>query len=294
MTNRTLKADILILIVTLLAASGWVFSKEALQGVTPLTFIGIRFLMAGCILSCFCIPQFKALTVNNWKLAVSIGALFSLALIIWIQGLYISDHVGEAAFIISLGVVIVPVFAKLIFKDELESSTWLAIPVAISGLALLSLNDGFQFENGQLLFASAAVLFAIHYNLITLAVGKMPAFPLTSIQLTCAGSSALFISFFVETWPPQISGITWGWIWASILLASAARFLIQTHAQSMASSSHTAIILTLEPIWVCIITAFWFNETMTAMQLAGFTLIFLALIINRWRAVRQFIKSLIY
>lgn len=292
--NKTLLSDMLILFVTLLAASGWVFSKEALQGIAPLSFLGIRFLLAGMLLGVLCIPQFKNLTAQSWKLSLSMGALFSIALMIWVQGLFASNHVGEGAFITSLGVVLVPVIAKLFFKEELASSTWIALPVAILGLALLSLNDGFQFENGQLFFAGAAILFALHFNLITLAASKMPAFPLTSIQLMSAGFGALVVSFFMEQWPPVISQITWGWILASILLASAARFLIQTYAQSMASASHTAIILILEPIWVSIITAFWFDETMSWLQLSGCGLIFLALVINRWRAVSKLIKSLIY
>ena len=292
--NKTLLADILILIVTLLAAGGWVFSKEALQGIAPLAFLGIRFTLAGLLLACFCMPSFTTMSKQNWKLALGMGALFSIALMIWVQGLFVSHHVGEGAFITSLGVVLVPVVAKVIFKNELPNSTWLALPIAIIGLALLSLNDGFQFENGQLLFAGAAVLFALHFNLNTIAVAQMPAFPLTSLQLICAGIGALTVSFFMETWPPVISQATWGWILASILLASAARFLIQTYAQSMASASHTAVILVLEPIWVCIITAFWFDETMTWLQLSGCALIFFALIINRWSAVRQLIKSLLY
>ena len=44
------RADLVLLLVTLLAAAGWIFSKEALQGLPPLFFIGIRFLLAGVVL----------------------------------------------------------------------------------------------------------------------------------------------------------------------------------------------------------------------------------------------------
>jgi hypothetical protein len=39
--SNTVKADLLLLVVTLLAAAGWMFSKEALQGLPPLLFIGV-------------------------------------------------------------------------------------------------------------------------------------------------------------------------------------------------------------------------------------------------------------
>ena len=137
-------------------------------------------------------------------------------------------------------------------------------------------------------------MFALHFNLNTLAVAKIPAFALTSIQLLSAGAGAILVSFALESWPLDISPITWGWILASVILASAARFVIQTYAQSMASASHAAVILILEPLWVCFITAFWFDESMTLMQFSGCALIFLALLINRWRMVRQLIKSILY
>ena len=44
------QADALLLLVTALAAGGWIFSKEALAGMPPLLFIGTRFLLAGLIL----------------------------------------------------------------------------------------------------------------------------------------------------------------------------------------------------------------------------------------------------
>ena len=292
--NKTLLSDLLLLLVTLLAALGWVFSKEALQGIAPLAFLGVRFLLAGMLLAILCIPQFKLLTSQDWKLALAMGGLFSVALMIWVQGLFVSNHVGEGAFITSLGVVLVPVVGKWVFKEPLPMTTWIALPVAIIGLACLSLNGGFQFENGQILFTVAAVMFALHFNLNTLAVAKIPAFALTSIQLLSAGAGAILVSFALESWPLDISPITWGWILASVILPSAARFVIQTYAQSMASASHAAVILILEPLWVCFITAFWFDESMTLMQFSGCALIFLALLINRWRMVRQLIKSILY
>lgn len=291
--DKTLLSDLLLLVVTLLAAWGWIFSKQAMQGIAPLSFLGIRFFMAGILLAALCLPQLKRMTRRHWQTALGMGLLFSIALMLWVNGLFLSDHVGEGAFITSLGVVLVPVVARLVFKDALEGSTWLALPVAVIGLGCLSLNNGFRFEMSQLLFIIAAVLFAVHFNLISRALGQIPAFALTAIQLTCVGIAALCVAFFLEPWPPTIDAPTWGWILASVLLASSARFLIQAYAQSMASASHAAVIMVLEPLWASLIAAFWFNESMTPQQLTGCSLIFLALLINRWRSLRQFLKSVI-
>lgn len=297
-TDKTLLSDLLLVLVTLLAAAGWIFSREALDGIAPLAFLGMRFLLAGWLLALFCVPTLRRLNGEQWRITLAVGSLFAVALMIWIQGLFHSTHVGEGAFITSLGVVMVPVFAALLFREQPGMSTWVALPVAVTGLALLSLNrtlsEGhFHLEAGQLLFVSAALLFAIQFNLVSKVVQRVPAFALTAIQLTCVGTLSLLVSFFLEDWIPQISAVTWGWILASVIIASAARFLVQTYAQSMASASHAAVILILEPLWTTLVAAWWFSESMTLLQAGGCALIFLALIINRWRAVSQLIKSLL-
>ena len=299
--DKTLLSDALLVVVTLLAALGWIFSKEALQGIAPLAFLGVRFLIAGLLLACLCIPQLTRMQWPHWRLALAMGVLFSIALMIWVNGLFLSTHVGEGAFITSLGVVLVPVVATLIFRDTPEGSTWVALPVAVIGLGCLSLSTatsneqgaGFHFERAQLLFIVAAIMFAVHFNLISKALATIPAFALTSIQLSMVGAVSLLVSLWREPWPAQISTNTWSWILASALIASAARFLIQAYAQSMASASHAAIIMVLEPLWASLLAAFWFNESMTAQQLLGCSLIFIALLINRWRALRQLLKTLV-
>ncbi|QSA19887.1 EamA family transporter, partial [Vibrio furnissii] len=51
-----LRAEIILVLTTLLAAAGWVFSKQAIQGLPPFGFIGLRFVTASLILLPFCLP----------------------------------------------------------------------------------------------------------------------------------------------------------------------------------------------------------------------------------------------
>ncbi|MEP3348828.1 MAG: hypothetical protein ABJN96_02615 [Marinomonas sp.] len=44
------KAEWILVLVTVLAAFGWIFSKEVLAGLPPLFFMGARFLIAGFVL----------------------------------------------------------------------------------------------------------------------------------------------------------------------------------------------------------------------------------------------------
>ena len=286
-----LKADLLLLLVTLLAAAGWIFSKEALAELPPLLFIGTRFLMAGMLLALAGLQPIRAMTSGNLRQSLGLGLLFAIAMGFWIMGLHHGAHVGEGAFITSLGIVLVPVIARWVFKDRPPRSTWLALPVAVIGFGCLSLNHGFRVEPGQLFYLTSAVFFAVLFNINSRVVSRVPAIALTSIQLVVVGLGSLVASALVETWPGHISQPIIGWLVASALLATSLRFFIQVYAQGLTSPSHAAVIMMLEPIWTAVLAAYWFGESMSAVQFIGCALIFFALIINRWEWIRRLLKN---
>ena len=281
------QADALLLLVTVLAASGWIFSKEALAGMPPLLFIGTRFLLAGLILLGFAWPTLTRMPLRRVRRGLLVGVLFSAAIAFWVLGLNYSDHLGESAFINSLRILLVPVVARLLFGDRPPRSTWVALPVALLGFALLSLNAGFNVEASQLLMVCAALCFALLINVNARVVRNVPALPLTTLQLISVGVVLTGLSLVVEHQPLALSPSILGWFMTSVLLASSLRFFLQIKAQSMTTPSHAAVILMLEAVWTALFAAWWFGETMTALQLLGCSLIFMALLINRWYWVRK-------
>jgi len=303
------KSDLLLVAVTLLAAVSWIFSKEAILLMPPLLFMAVRFLIAGSFLAVFAWRPLSRLSKDQIKRGVGVGLVFGIAMSFWVMGLFHGSSMGEGAFITSLGVVIVPIIARLAFKEAQPASTWLAIPVAVGGLALLSLRNGFQPEAGQMFFVVAATIFALYFTLNTRAANqrtvvdrqgktvekhRIPALPLTTIALLTVGMVTLVESLVMEPWQPTFGDppplLIW-WVLASAIVGTAGRFLVQTYAQSLSTHSHGAVILVLEPVWVSLFAAGWFGETMTSMQLAGCGLIFAALIVNRWSALSKALRA---
>lgn len=286
--TQTFRADALLLLVTLLAAAGWIFSKEALAGMSPLLFIGVRFTLASTILCIASGNRWRRLSVDGFRAATGVGILFALSMMLWIMGLHHAHHVGEGAFITSLGTVMVPIVALAIYRDQQPRTMWLAIPIAVLGFFCLSLNNGldkvFQLELGQLYFLSAAIIFAFHMNANSRAVQHVPALILTAIQLMFVGVAALLVSSLLEPMPTSLPPVPIvGWLLASAIIATSLRFLIQTYALGLAPVSHAAMILTLEPVWTALLAVLWLGESMNGLQLVGCSLIFAALLINRWQ-----------
>lgn len=289
--EHSAKADFLLLITTLLAAAGWIFSKEALAGLPPLLFIGTRFLAASLLLCAFCIPQLRAINRRELGGALIVGVLFSTSMALWIMGLAYCSHLGEGAFICSLGIVLVPVFARLFFHERPPLSTWLALPVSLAGFGFLSLERGFRVEVGQVFFLGSALVVALMFNVNSRVVRKVPVLPLSAIQMLVVGLLVLPAGLVVEKWPDHIPASVLGWLAASAFIATTLRFFLQLYGQSLTMPSHAAIIMMLEPALTAVAAAWWYGESMNAMQLTGCLLIFIALIVSRWNWVRSLLKA---
>lgn len=303
--------------MTLLAAISWMFSKEAVQLMPPLLFMSIRFVLAGAVLASVSHRQLRALPWSDWLRSARVGLVFGLAMCFWVTGLAAASHVGEAAFLVSLGVVMVPIIARLLFREAIPNSTWFALPIAVAGLAFLSFgassetsaDSALEIETAHILLFISAVIFAIYFNLNTRAANtatsiladgnrseraRVPVLALTTIVLAIVGLVTGLASAVLEPWLPtftQFSGELLWWVFLSATVGTALRFLIQTYAQSLAANSHGIVIMVLEPLWTALIAAAWFSESMGPSQLLGCALIFLSLLVNRFKVITRIFRS---
>lgn len=286
-SRKSLQADGVLLLATIIAAFGWLFSFHALRGLPPLLFIGIRFLSAGLILGVFKGGEISSLRADPSvvRRCVSTGLALAVAMMFWILGLHFTTAMGVGAFISCLGAIIAPLMAGLLFRARILRSTWLATFVATIGMACLALQKGMTVHLADLLFFGSALAFSIQFNLNSRYAGKIPVLPLTSIQLTIVGLVSLVGSALVEHWPTTVNVDTFVWLGLSVLIATCLRFYLQIWAQSRTSLSHAAFIMTLEPVWTALLAMTWLGERMRPIQLLGCGLVLSALVISRWRSL---------
>ena len=284
------QADAYILSATLLAALGWIFSKEVLNGLPPLLFIGLRFLLAGLLLMPL---AWSALTQLSWQAVqrlVGVGVVFGCGMILWVSGLAHSQQLGVGAFLNSSSVVLVPIVA-LLFGEKPNRMLWVALPLALIGMAILFLEQHFAISLGEMAYLAAAGVFALYFNLNSQAAYRLPLLALTAIQLLLVGAMALSVSAWLEVWHFPPSGTLWGWFALSVVIATCGRFVLQTKGQGLAPASHVGLIMSLEPVWVALLAAVWFGESMSAWQILGCGLIFSAVLLSRWRSLWQLLGA---
>ncbi|MFZ1341793.1 DMT family transporter [Thiothrix eikelboomii] len=289
----TWRADMYLLMTTLLAGLGWIFSKEVVAVWPPLLFLGVRFFLGGVLLLPFAWSAVKQLTSSEFKIILRVGLLFACGMVLWMFGLAHAQHLGVGAFLNTLAIVLVPLIA-LAYGERPSVLVWLALPLALLGMALLFLENQFALGIGELAFLAAAVVFALNFTLNSQAAYHLPILALTALQLIIVGVVGLLLSAGLETWSVQTfqqPASLWLWLALSILVSTSGRFLLQTKGQALTPASHAILIMTLEPVWVAIMAAIWFGESMSAWQITGCVLIFTAVLLSRWKVIWQLLKG---
>lgn len=273
------KAELILILTTLFAAMGWIFSKQAVQGLPAFGFIGLRFLLASLCLLPLCYSALIKTELKYIAKAMSVGVILAGAILLWMHAIAVSSTLGEGAFIMSLSMLLVPLIAWPLFNRRPLSIFWISLPFAIVGLFLLSLEGNWRTSSSQIWFALSSLLLAFHFNLNGKYSQRMPLLLLTCIQLFVVGVLGLTAAFFFETIPPTVEASIWIWVALSILIATSLRYVLQTTGQKYCASSIASIIMLLETLWVVALSIILYDEAMPINKIAGGALILTSLVV---------------
>ena len=290
MTN-THKADLTLLFVTVLAATGWIFTKLVLAEMPPIGYIAIRYLGAALILIPFAYKCLFKLNRQQWIVCITIGIVQAVMMYLWTSAVNSSNRIGEGAFIMSLSMIAVPFLAKLFYSKKIDRIILIALPFALAGVALLALKEHWQFEPAQGLFLVATFLAALHFVYTNQKAVGIPSMAISFNLLFLPGVMGAIASGATEQWPNNISYETLGWLLAAIILSTSLRYFIYTWALTRTEAARASLIMILEPVWTAIASVLWLGEVMTPQQQIGCVLIFSALIISRTGSFKKILSK---
>ncbi len=185
---------------------------------------------------------------------------------------------GNAGFITGLYMVFIPVAGWLFFRQRAGRWTWVGVVLALCGLYLLSVRDGFHVNVGDLLVLGCAVFWTGHILALE-RLGALDPFRLCVVQFaTCAVISLVFAVAFE---PTPLSGIaqTLGPLAYAAFLSTGVGFTLQVVGQRDAPASHAALIMALEAVFAAIGGALVLGERMDLRALIGAGLMLAAVIV---------------
>lgn len=278
-----------LVFITIIAALGWIFSKESITELPPFLFVAIRFLLSTVIILPFFWKSLRGLTLRQVAIGAGAGGGLSTLLMLWITAISNSNRLGEGAFIMSIAMILVPLLGWLFFREPISRRTFQAIPITVAGLALLAFGASglnWQFETSQLLFLLTSLATATLF-LYTGRFGReLPSQAFTVIQFIVVMLVSLLTSTLFEPWPTSLMTISpsiWIWVGLSAVIATALRYFLLVWCQQRMVTGKAAVIMTLEPVWTALLSSWWLAEVMAPLQITGCALVLVALLIAQRR-----------
>ncbi|MDO5301467.1 MAG: DMT family transporter [Tissierellia bacterium] len=285
-------SEFLLLLLAMIWGAAFVAGKFALEGVSPLWILVIRFFLSSILLV---IPVYRELgRVNSATLqgGILVGALMAASIAFQIVGLQYTTPANQTFICVSY-VVTVPLILWAITKERPKAHTLAGAVFVFTGVGLLSL-QGLHMGFGDFLTLIYAILFAIQVIVISHYMGRVPSPMLfTSIQMFVAGVVSLVLALIsgdpILTGP--VTSRVWGGMFYLVVLNTSVAYFIQNYAQQYARPDTSVIILSSEVIFGALFAYFLAGEVFTPRKILGCLLvifgIFLAQILPKLRKSRD-------
>ena len=292
MKRSQLKNSFLLLLTAAIWGSAFVAQSVGMDYVKPFTFNGIRSAI-GALFLIPCIFFFQNRTNSSEvspadKLNQSSKTLASSPIdrktlffgASSLQQIGISyTSVGKAGFLTAIYIVLVPILS-LFLKKRCSPLVWLSVALAVGGLYLLSVPDGFgSIGKGDLLLIAGSFLFAVHILVIDYFSPRCNGVALSCIQFFVCAVVCLIPAFIFEQ--PSLSSILAAWapiLYAGVLSCGVG-YTLQIIGQKGMNPTIASLILSLESAISVLAGWLILGQTLSARELTGCAIVFLAIVL---------------
>ncbi|TKF32554.1 DMT family transporter [Vibrio kanaloae] len=277
MNVKSMRGELYLLFATLLAGVGWIASKLVVLEMPGPVFIGVRFFVASLILLPFCIHHIRQLSIKQILSLCGVGLLLSASLQVWVFAVSVTESLSEGAFIMSLAMIIAPFVSWILFRVKPNCAFWMSFPIAIIGMLLLTLGNGWNVEQSQIYFLLASMLLSVHFVMNKRVITNIKPIASICVQLFVVGVSGLAFSAMTTQPDFEITRSLIFWFIVSAVVATSIRYLLQTVGQHSVNMEVAALIMILEPVWTLLLSVGVLGESVETQKLLGGTVIIASL-----------------
>lgn len=186
--------------------------------------------------------------------------------------------VGKAGFITAMYIIIVPLMG-IFMKKMVGLKIWISVLLAVAGLYLLCITEGFSLGFGDILVLLCAVCFAVHILVIDYFSPKVDGVRMSCIQFLVSGIlSGICMMIFEQ---PSLSAVCQAWqpiLYAGVLSCGVA-YTLQIIGQKDMDPTVASLILSLESVISVLAGWVLLGQTLNAKELFGCVLMFAAIIL---------------
>lgn len=285
--HRTLGFALAIGGALLFAVNGSVSKITLEAGVDSLSLVLLRSAgAAGCLLILVLATAPRRLRLRRTEIPLLLVYGFvGIAMVQWLYFVAIARlPVGVALLLEFTGPVLVALWAQLVQKQQLGRSLWLALALALGGLAMVAqVWDGLALDTvGVLAGFGAAIALATYYI-----AGKHALVSRDTVSLAfwAFAVSTLFWSVAKPWWtvpwdtltasvtlPGSLDGFSvtgWALVAWVVVLGTVAPFLMVIGALRHLAAPQAGVAGMVEPVLAGAVAWVWLDETLTVIQVLG-------------------------
>jgi len=225
-------------------------------------------------------------------------AVFGIGGLVSVQLFYfLAIHrlaIGIALLLQYLAPLLVALWARYVFREHVRRRIWLALALALAGLAVMvEVWRGLVLDGAGVAFSLlAAVAYAAYILLAERAVASRESF-----SVSCYGFlfAALFWAVVQPWWsfPTGVPGRTtsllghlagvhlpvWALMTWMVVLGTIAPFGLVVAALRHVSATRAGIVAMLEPVTATVVAYAWLGESLSAIQIVGGLVVLAAIVV---------------
>lgn len=285
--NRSTTAKLALFLTALLWGSTFTVGKLAAAVFSPAFIIALRFLIAGIALLFAAFPQRKQLDRSYWIQGFRMGFTLFLSYILQVGGLALDTSPGKSAFLCTTYSVMVPFLYWFVTKERPKMHHILCVFLCLSGIGILSLSGGWGMSTGDILTVLSGVPCAMNIVISAIVCRNRNVLLLTTIELWVVTLFAWAFVFLGSGLPARLPMDAVGGIVYLGLIATALCLFLQSYGLKYAEPAIGGMLLSLESVFGVIFSMILYRETVTPRMLAGFAVIFLAIVLSQWDGKRR-------
>jgi drug/metabolite transporter (DMT)-like permease len=281
------KADLTLLIVAMIWGSAFVAQRVAGQLGTVYFFNGARYLLAAVVVLPLAIRGLRRSTTDaglprEQYMWMFVAGFFLFAGSALQQAGLLYTTAGNAGFITSLYVVLVPIILFLFWRERFHWMAIAAVVLAGMGAFLLSTGGSFEIQKGDVLELIGGLFWTLHVVVLGKYASRFEPMTFSVGQLIICGILNLGIGVFVEP------GMSFSWQLAFAIAYTAffslgLCYTLQVWAQRHTPPADAALLLSLESVFAVLSGWLLLDERLATIQIFGCVLIFIAVLLSQFK-----------
>ena len=188
---------------------------------------------------------------------------------------------GNAGFITSLSVVIVPFVLLVGWRERPRWLEVVAVILAGVGAYLLSTGGSFKIQKGDALELAGALFWSLHFVVLGKFAVRFASIQFAVGQFLVAGLLNLMVGVFFERLmlnPALVGAVVY-----TAVFSVGIGYTLQVWGQRYTPPTDAALILSLEAVFALLSGWLFLSETLTVIQITGCALILGGVLLTQFR-----------